>query len=79
VLNPAVRAGATRCLCPNERQERDRESPVPPTHPCPAAATLLLPALQECHCMLFLTADNDFAGTDQEISMDEVKAGIAGM
>jgi hypothetical protein len=29
--------------------------------------------------MLFLTADNDFAGTDQEISMDEVKAGIAGM
>lgn len=26
--------------------------------------------------MLFLTEDNDFAGKDQDISMDEVKAGI---
>jgi len=36
-------------------------------------------ALQECHCMLFLTEDNDFAGTDQQISMEEVREGITGM
>jgi len=28
---------------------------------------------KECHCMLFLTDDNDFAGEDQAISMDDVK------
>jgi len=27
----------------------------------------------ECHCMLFLTEENDFAGDDNEISFDEVK------
>mmetsp|Transcript_29034 Transcript_29034/g.44856 ORF Transcript_29034/g.44856 Transcript_29034/m.44856 type:complete len:170 (-) Transcript_29034:1018-1527(-) len=27
----------------------------------------------ECHCMLFLTEDNDFAGTEQNISIDDVK------
>lgn len=29
--------------------------------------------------MLFLTPDNDFAGADQSITMDELKAGIEGM
>jgi hypothetical protein len=29
--------------------------------------------------MLFLTEDNDFAGKDQEISMQEIRDGIAGM
>lgn len=29
---------------------------------------------KECHCMLFLTPDNDFAGSAQEISLDEIKA-----
>lgn len=29
--------------------------------------------------MLFLTEDNDFAGKDQEISMQEVEEGIVGM
>lgn len=29
--------------------------------------------------MLFLTDDNDFAGKEQDISMDELKAGINGM
>eukprot|EP00877_Chromochloris_zofingiensis_P014373 jgi/Chrzof1/918/Cz01g33170.t1_FTRC[v5.2] len=28
---------------------------------------------KECHCMLFLTEDNDFAGKDQSISIEEVK------
>eukprot|EP00878_Enallax_costatus_P040869 GHUV01047270.1.p1 GENE.GHUV01047270.1~~GHUV01047270.1.p1 ORF type:complete len:148 (-),score=17.78 GHUV01047270.1:409-852(-) len=34
---------------------------------------------KECHCMLFLTEENDFAGKDQEISMKEVEEGIVGM
>lgn len=34
---------------------------------------------KECHCMLFLTEDNDFAGKDQEISMQELRDGITGM
>jgi ferredoxin-thioredoxin reductase catalytic chain len=29
--------------------------------------------------MLFLTEDNDFAGKEQDISMDEIKDGINGM
>lgn len=29
--------------------------------------------------MLFLTEDNDFAGKDQHITVDEIKAGITGM
>lgn len=29
-------------------------------------------ALQECHCMLFLTPDNDFAGREQNITIDEI-------
>ncbi|CAN6208329.1 unnamed protein product, partial [Urochloa humidicola] len=28
---------------------------------------------KECHCMLFLTPDNDFAGKDQAISLEEIK------
>mmetsp|Transcript_3803 Transcript_3803/g.5310 ORF Transcript_3803/g.5310 Transcript_3803/m.5310 type:complete len:101 (-) Transcript_3803:204-506(-) len=27
---------------------------------------------KECHCMLFLTEDNDFAGESQDISIEEV-------
>ncbi|CEG00271.1 Ferredoxin thioredoxin reductase beta subunit,domain [Ostreococcus tauri] len=27
---------------------------------------------KECHCMLFLTDDNDFAGDEQTITMDEL-------
>lgn len=29
--------------------------------------------------MLFLTEDNDFAGKEQEISMQEIQEGITGM
>jgi hypothetical protein len=36
-------------------------------------------AVQECHCMLFLTEDNDFAGEEQNITIDEIKDGCAGM
>lgn len=34
---------------------------------------------KECHCMLFLTPDNDFAGQDQSISLDEIKESTANL
>lgn len=34
---------------------------------------------KECHCMLFLTEDNDFRGEDQEITMEEVVSMTEGM
>ena len=34
---------------------------------------------QECHCMLFLTDDNDFRGEDAKISMEELVAATEGM
>jgi ferredoxin-thioredoxin reductase catalytic chain len=36
-------------------------------------------AMKECHCMLFLTNDNDFAGADQTITMAELEEGTAGV
>ncbi|KMZ56587.1 Ferredoxin-thioredoxin reductase catalytic chain, chloroplastic [Zostera marina] len=33
---------------------------------------------KECHCMLFLTPDNDFAGTDQTITMEEISETVNG-
>jgi hypothetical protein len=35
--------------------------------------------VQECHCMLFLTDDNDFRGEDRTITLDEVVESTAGM
>jgi ferredoxin-thioredoxin reductase catalytic chain len=29
---------------------------------------------KECHCMLFLTSDNDFAGDRQDITFEEVRS-----
>lgn len=34
---------------------------------------------KECHCMLFLTEDNGFVGTDQHITIEEINEGIKGM
>ncbi|XP_061948617.1 ferredoxin-thioredoxin reductase catalytic chain, chloroplastic isoform X1 [Populus nigra] len=34
---------------------------------------------KECHCMLFLTPDNDFAGKDQTISLEEIRETTANM
>ncbi|KAI3768673.1 hypothetical protein L2E82_19503 [Cichorium intybus] len=34
---------------------------------------------KECHCMLFLTPDNDFAGNEQAISLEEIKELTANM
>lgn len=29
---------------------------------------------KECHCMLFLTPDNDFAGDQQQITFEQIRA-----
>jgi len=29
---------------------------------------------KECHCMLFLTDDNDFVGDSTDITVDEINA-----
>ncbi|CDP02158.1 unnamed protein product [Coffea canephora] len=34
---------------------------------------------KECHCMLFLTAENDFAGNEQAISLEEIRETTANM
>lgn len=34
---------------------------------------------KECHCMLFLTEDNDFAGREQHITHEEIVDGISHM
>lgn len=43
-------------------------------HRCPAR-----PDPQECHCMLFLTEDNDFRGEDQAITLQEIQEATEGM
>ncbi|XP_057769442.1 ferredoxin-thioredoxin reductase catalytic chain, chloroplastic [Salvia miltiorrhiza] len=34
---------------------------------------------KECHCMLFLTPDNDFAGQEQAITLEEIRETTANM
>lgn len=34
---------------------------------------------KECHCMLFLTEDNDFVGDEQTITIEECKELAEGM
>jgi hypothetical protein len=33
--------------------------------------------VQECHCMLFLTKENDFSGEDQSITTEEIQGAVA--
>jgi ferredoxin-thioredoxin reductase catalytic chain len=58
-------------LCPCRHYE-DKEAEVKAAFwNCPCVP---MRERKECHCMLFLTPDNDFAGEAQEISLEEVKA-----
>ena len=70
------------CVCVNgerhRRGERRREG-APLTFSLSHAPIPLPLCSQECHCMLFLTPDNDFAGTEREISLEEIAAATAGM
>lgn len=36
-------------------------------------------ALQECHCMLFLTEDNGFRGEERAITLDTIEEATKGM
>lgn len=66
--------GAPLCPC---RHYDDKEAEVANGYwNCPCVP---MRERKECHCMLWLTPDHDFAGTDQTISMEEIKQGTAGM
>jgi ferredoxin-thioredoxin reductase catalytic chain len=61
--------GAPLCPC---RHYEDKEAEANATFwNCPCVP---MRERKECHCMLFLQPDNDFAGQEQEISMDELAA-----
>jgi len=59
--------GAPLCPC---RHYEDKEAEVKATYwNCPCVP---MRERKECHCMLFLTPDNDFAGDRQDISTEEI-------
>jgi ferredoxin-thioredoxin reductase catalytic chain len=56
-------------LCPCRHYE-DKEAEVKAAYwNCPCVP---MRERKECHCMLFITPDNDFAGEQQDIAMDEL-------
>lgn len=58
-------------LCPCRHYE-DKEAEVKATYwNCPCVP---MQERKECHCMLFLTPENDFSGEQQEITMDDLEA-----
>ncbi|MGD1900412.1 MAG: ferredoxin-thioredoxin reductase catalytic domain-containing protein [Phormidesmis sp.] len=60
--------GAPLCPC---RHYEDKEAEVKATYwNCPCVP---MQERQECHCMLFLTEDNPFSGTEQKISFEQIR------
>ena len=60
--------GAPLCPC---RHYEDKEAEVHATFwNCTCVP---MRERKECHCMLFLTSDNDFAGENQDIELDYIK------
>ena len=60
--------GAPLCPC---RHYEDKQAEVKNTYwNCPCVP---MRERKECHCMLFITSDNDFAGEQQEIDLDFIK------
>ena len=60
--------GAPLCPC---RHYEDKEAEVKATFwNCPCVP---MQERKECHCMLFLTSDNEFSGDKQEISIEDIK------
>lgn len=60
--------GAALCPC---RHYEDKEAEVKATYwNCPCVP---MRERKECHCMLFLTPDNDFAGDMQTITTEEIR------
>jgi ferredoxin-thioredoxin reductase catalytic chain len=61
--------GAPLCPC---RHYEDKEAEVAAAYwNCPCVP---MRERKECHCMLFLTTDNPFAGNQQTISIKEIRA-----
>ncbi len=61
--------GAPLCPC---RHYEDKEAEVKNTFwNCPC---IPMRERKECHCMLFLTPDNDFAGEEQDITPEDLEA-----
>jgi len=57
-------------LCPCRHYE-DKEAEVKATYwNCPCVP---MQERKDCHCMLFLTPENDFSGEQQEITMEELQ------
>ncbi|MDJ0511407.1 MAG: ferredoxin-thioredoxin reductase catalytic domain-containing protein [Crocosphaera sp.] len=60
--------GAPLCPC---RHYEDKEAEVKNTYwNCPCVP---MRERKECHCMLFITPDNDFAGNEQAIDIEFIK------
>lgn len=60
--------GAPLCPC---RHYEDKEAEVKNTFwNCPCVP---MRERKECHCMLFITPDNEFAGEEQAISLDYIQ------
>ncbi len=60
--------GAPLCPC---RHYEDKEAEVKNTFwNCPCVP---MRERKECHCMLFITPDNDFAGDQQDIDLEFIK------
>lgn len=61
--------GAPLCPC---RHYEDKEAEVKAAYwNCPC---IPMRERKECHCMLFLTPDNEFAGDKQDIALEEIQA-----
>ncbi|WP_107670606.1 ferredoxin-thioredoxin reductase catalytic domain-containing protein [Cyanothece sp. BG0011] len=66
--------GAPLCPC---RHYEDKEAEVKNTYwNCPCVP---MRERKECHCMLFITPDNEFAGEEQEIDIKFIKEVREGM
>ncbi|MBD0268029.1 MAG: ferredoxin--nitrite reductase [Cyanobacteria bacterium Co-bin8] len=58
-------------LCPCRHYE-DKEAEVKATYwNCPCVP---MQERKECHCMLFLTPDNPFAGEEQDITFEQIRS-----
>ena len=61
--------GAPLCPC---RHYEDKQAEVKATYwNCPCVP---MRERKECHCMLFLTPDNDFAGEQQQITQEDLES-----
>ena len=58
-------------LCPCRHYEDKQAEAAAAYWNCPCVP---MRERKECHCMLFLTPNNDFAGEQQHITFDEIRA-----